>query len=160
MSAPHRPTPPLAMQAQCLRNLLLPESGARVVRGGSLLQFDFTATPYQGARDYRCRLEKPRRGSPSVYVLSPDLEQIAPCQRLPHVYRFTEGRTGVTELCLYYPKGREWQPSMWLAETLVPWTFEWLRYFELWLVGGQWLGGGEHPSAEPRRRYGVRRRHA
>jgi hypothetical protein len=38
---------------------------------------------------------------------------------------------------------------MLLAYTVVPWTSEWLVFYELWLITGEWLGGGTHPA--PRR---------
>jgi hypothetical protein len=37
-----------------------------------------------------------------------------------------------------------------LNETYLPWTSEWLDYFEEWLVTDVWAGGGAHP--EPRRK--------
>lgn len=36
---------------------------------------------------------------------------------------------------------------MLIANTIVPWTSEWLFYYEIWLATGQWHGGG-HSSAE------------
>lgn len=33
-----------------------------------------------------------------------------------------------------------------LADTIIPWTVEWLYFYELWLATGEWLGGGEHPD--------------
>jgi hypothetical protein len=70
---------------------------------------------------------------------------------LPHIYN--HGRRG-TQLCLYLPMSGEWSAEMWLAETFVPWTVEWLKFFELWLVDGEWRGGGEHPgySEAPRQK--------
>ena len=33
-----------------------------------------------------------------------------------------------------------------IADTIIPWTSEWLFFYELWLAtGGEWLGEGEHP---------------
>ena len=34
---------------------------------------------------------------------------------------------------------------MLLADTIVPWAAEWLMHYELWLVTGEWTGGGDHP---------------
>jgi hypothetical protein len=31
-----------------------------------------------------------------------------------------------------------------LAMTVIPWISEWLYFYELWLVTGEWLGGGTH----------------
>lgn len=33
-----------------------------------------------------------------------------------------------------------------IANTIIPWTIEWLYYYELWLATGEWLGGGDHPE--------------
>ncbi|MEZ5659385.1 MAG: hypothetical protein R3E83_12920 [Burkholderiaceae bacterium] len=33
-----------------------------------------------------------------------------------------------------------------IADTIVPWTYEWLFYFEEWLVSDEWKGGGRHPE--------------
>jgi hypothetical protein len=50
-------------------------------------------------------------------------------------------------LCLYYGS-REWNSSMLIANTLVPWTAEWLAHHEVWLAtGGDWHGGGVHDQA-------------
>ena len=35
-----------------------------------------------------------------------------------------------------------------IANTIIPWTVEWLYYYELWQATGEWLGGGEHPENE------------
>ena len=39
----------------------------------------------------------------------------------------------------------EWNPTMLLSRTIVPWASEWLLFYELWVITGVWLGGGiEH----------------
>lgn len=35
---------------------------------------------------------------------------------------------------------------MYVCDTIVPWTAEWLLNYELWLATGEWVGGGEHPQ--------------
>jgi hypothetical protein len=35
-----------------------------------------------------------------------------------------------------------------IADTIVPWTAEWLVHYEIWLMTGEWYGGGDCP---PRR---------
>lgn len=37
---------------------------------------------------------------------------------------------------------------MLLADTILPWTSEWLLHYELWLVMGRWAGSG-HDHAMP-----------
>jgi hypothetical protein len=57
-------------------------------------------------------------------------------------------------LCLFLPCSGEWDSTKYLAETVLPWTCEWLFHYEVWLAtGGMWCGGGSHPSkAKPARR--------
>lgn len=43
-------------------------------------------------------------------------------------------------LCLFDPDTREWDGTMWIADSTVPWTSEWLHYYELWHVDGLWRG--------------------
>lgn len=156
MAGPQVGARPLAAQLLRLSALDLPGARGAVVDRGAKLRFDFSVRPFVGAREYGCRLELERaaRGA-SAYVLKPDLQPLASGRRPPHIYDCSAGRT---KLCLYTPDDGDWHPSMWLSETMVPWAIEWLRYFELWLIDGEWYGGGEHPKVEPRRRYGVRDR--
>jgi hypothetical protein len=120
------------------------------------LQFDFTVQPTVLSRLYRCRLTLSRDGfDPKAYILNPDLQELASGKLPPHIYDHVEGRT---QLCLYNPGSGEWTPQSWLAETMLPWTISWLRFYEIWLETGKWEGGGDHPSSEkrpPRRRYGM-----
>ena len=47
------------------------------------------------------------------------------------------------ELYLYY--GDEFNLSMYISDTIVPWAVEWLFYYEVWLRTGKWQGEGIHP---------------
>jgi hypothetical protein len=60
-------------------------------------------------------------------------------ESLPHVYR--DGT-----LCLHL--SGEWNENIYLVDSIVPWTAEWLANYEIWLATGDWHGGGERP---PRR---------
>lgn len=36
---------------------------------------------------------------------------------------------------------------MLLVDTILPWTSQWLLYYELWLITGHWMGSGhDHPA--------------
>lgn len=35
---------------------------------------------------------------------------------------------------------------MLLVETIVPWTSEWLYFYEIWLVTGEWYAGVIYPG--------------
>jgi hypothetical protein len=45
-------------------------------------------------------------------------------------------------LCLFDPEGREWTPADLIAETTIYWAAEWLAYYELWHMTGEWLAPG------------------
>ncbi len=85
--------------------------------------------PTMKSPDYQVRIEYRMRYSPQVYVLSPE---IAP--NAPHIYHSDNC------LCLYYPKDSSWSSEMLIAKTIVPWTSEWLRFYEIWFVTGKWFG--------------------
>jgi hypothetical protein len=74
---------------------------------------------------------------PSVRVLDPVLRLRPGVGALPHVYN--EG-----DLCLSAPG--EWNLSMAIGHTIVPWASEWLLHYEIWHATGEWAGGGRHPS--------------
>ncbi|WP_234943159.1 hypothetical protein [Priestia megaterium] len=75
---------------------------------------------------------------PKVWVISPKLTG-RNNESIPHMY-------SKTRLCLYYPKAQEWDKSMWISKTIIPWTCLWLKYYELWRITGEWYGGGIHPT--------------
>ena len=44
----------------------------------------------------------------------------------------------VTTHKLYYPKYKEWNKQMYIANSFVPWVCTWLSTYEYWLVTGNW----------------------
>ena len=87
---------------------------------------------------YEVKLQYTSEEGAKVFVLDPDPLTLAPGKtKLPHVYS-----TQRQELCLYYPKWREWHPGKLYVHTLVPWASEWLFHYEIWVGTGQWYGGG------------------
>ena len=73
-------------------------------------------------------------------MIQPRLALHPDAHALPHVYPGDQ-------LCLYYPG--EWRHDMLLVATVLPWTAEWLIHYKVWLVTGQWTGGG-HAACEVR----------
>jgi len=120
--------------------------GTGILRRGRLV-WDFDARPTPLSRCYRLRIVFRQDGAPQVFVIEPDLTELAEGRKLPHVY---EQRP--TRLCLYLPGAKEWNRSMKISETIVPWAILWLFYFEEWLASDEWKGGGVHPEV-PRDRY-------
>lgn len=145
---PTTPTPTLAQRAWELR--ALPLDGARLVFfSGRALHYQFRLAPSEFGRIYTCELRlTPGAQPPEMFVLDPDLKTLADEEALPHIY---PSKGAGTKLCLWWPKQREWLPQMKLSETYIPWTSEWLWYFEDWLASGAWSGGGEHPRMRVKR---------
>ena len=67
---------------------------------------------------------------------------------LPHIYWNSRAPLWPA-LCLWDPVETDWDPEMTIAATIIPWTSEWLLFFEYWQISGEFLGPGRHP---PRRR--------
>jgi hypothetical protein len=65
---------------------------------------------------------------PNVWVVHPVLHPNTP-------HRYPD-----RSLCLYYPGDRSWHPDAGIALTIVPWTAEWLFFYEYWVQTGRWLG--------------------
>lgn len=98
------------------------------------------ATPTPWSDTYELLLYMDRLFVPRLHVLTPRLyNRLDPKQSLEHVYEHNQ-------LCLYHPG--QYDSSMHLADSVMPWAIEWLLHFETWSVTGEWYGGGKHP--EPR----------
>ena len=86
-------------------------------------------TPSIDCATYRIAISYEQDGIPRVKIKEP---QITPSSRI-HMY---DNGT----LCLYQPKETPWQSSDNLHEKIIPWTAEWLVFYELYLMCGKWLG--------------------
>lgn len=128
-------------QWMLLRASLICRGHGLVRRGLLTWEFDIRPTPL--GRTYTVLIKYRKRGMPEAYVLAPDLNLLAEGRRLPHVYSCKPVR-----LCLHYPKHKEWSPEHSIADTIVPWAYLWLTYFEDWLLSNEWKGGGKHPGEE------------
>lgn len=81
--------------------------------------------------------------APDVDVLAPALVSRSRDELIPHRYKSGS-------LCLYYPKNREWRVDSRLDLTIIPWTILWLFFYERWIEGDPWAGGGtEHLLGKP-----------
>lgn len=90
-------------------------------------------SPTPLSRDYMVRITYSLGEYPRTVVLSPPL-LADENGLLPHFYR--EG-----SLCLH--EVNEWDGSMLIVDTIVPWTAEWLAHYELWKRSGRWYGDGD-----------------
>lgn len=81
--------------------------------------------------------------TPEVYLYNQSI-MTKKNEYIPHCYRryYNNENDEYVKLCLYYPKNQEWSRDMLLSETIIPWTIDWLYFYEIWRITGKWLGGG------------------
>ena len=104
--------------------------------------WEFDVKPSDFSKVYRVLLIWDiNKVAPSVYILNTELYKVAKERNIPHLYSQEQIR-----LCLYYPTYNEFSRSMSLCETIIPWIYWWLSYYEEWLYSGEWKGGGIHPE--------------
>lgn len=82
---------------------------------------------------YLVRIEYRPPSHPKVYLISPELVRSRDGQDFNHVYK--DG-----QLCLYDTRESEWTHEMGLARSIVPWTIQWLYFYDVWLKTGIWCG--------------------
>lgn len=112
--------------------------GSRIVSLGQknmIWQGKLKPTPF--SQSYLIQVKYALKNRPNVFVLEPELTE----ENIPH--RFADD-----SLCLFRYKYRDWDYTMRIADTIIPWTSLWLYYYEQWLVNGEWLGGGDHPNGK------------
>lgn len=127
--------------------------GQATLKAG-VLRWTGELQPSEVSRLYLVHLRYAAPHPPSVFVRRPRLA-IDADGNLPHIY--PDG-----SLCLHEPG--QWSRGDPIAETILPWTCEWLLHYEFWLGTGEWCGsGGNHTgpitgSTEPRRHRTRRRK--
>jgi len=106
-----------------------------------LLTWTHSLTPSPLGDNYYIKLVYQITDKPKIFVTKPKPLALAIDEtKLPHCYD-----QKLQYLCLYYPDGTEWNKSMLIATTIIPWAYEWLYHYEIWLGTGEWTGGGVHP---------------
>lgn len=116
--------------------------GSRYFVFGKHLVWNGRVRPQASSRPYTLQIDHTFErglGLPKVRVVAPRLKLAVGMKKLPHVY--SPGDI----LCLFQPAYKEWTEQEMMSETILPWAVEWLCFYEMWLVTGEWLGGGEHP---------------
>jgi len=86
-------------------------------------------TPEERCDSYHIKIKYTQHGVPRVYITNPVIEPMSAY----HMY-------GDGSLCLYDHREAPWSAKMMLHETIIPWTAEWIVFYELWKLTGQWLG--------------------
>lgn len=129
---------PLIMQAMSIKNMF-PDSRVTTYHDYKLI-WRHTITPSPLGDFYNVRIIYHVTNAPKIFIVDPMPLSLAKGKtKLPHCYD-----QKLQRLCLYYPNGVEWNKTMLLSNTVIPWTFEWLYHYEIWLCTGEWTGGGIH----------------
>ncbi|WP_160680726.1 hypothetical protein [Clostridium sp. C8-1-8] len=78
---------------------------------------------------YTVKIIYRHKKAPKVFIVKPEILKSS-----PHCY--PDG-----SLCLYYPLDKDYNSKFSIiADTIIPWTSEWLYYYEKWLDSGVWWG--------------------
>lgn len=88
------------------------------------------------SNEYHIKLVYKIGYQPKIYVIKSTLDKGSK-EKLPHVYS-----TEMQHLCLHFPPENKWTSSKNIADTIIPWAGEWLYHYEIWLLTGNWNGGG------------------
>lgn len=133
----------LTLSQQLLFLKANPAVGGEGTVRANKLTWQVPIQPSALARCYLATITYRLGQTPNVQLDGPDLELLADGRPLPHVYR------DPLRLCLYLPGTREWEARKRIDQTVIPWTYLWLYYFEDWLWSDDWKGEGRHPGDEP-----------
>lgn len=128
---------PLIVQAKKMQ-LYFPDSKYSV-RKNILVWKSYLQPTYLSSK-YFIKVVYQHEKHPNVYVIEPKPLILAEGKsKLEHVYD-----TDRQHLCLYYKRAKEWNGTKFIADTIIPWTSEWLLHYEIWVATGRWHGGGIH----------------
>ncbi|MBN2819309.1 MAG: hypothetical protein JXP36_10090 [Bacteroidales bacterium] len=76
---------------------------------------------------YKIRIKYKKTLAPKVFVEDPIIVK-------------AKHRYGDYSLCLYHPNDFKWGDDKSIAFNLIPWTYMWLFYHEMWVKTGKWYG--------------------
>ena len=108
------------------------------------LFWSHTISPSPLGDNYKIKLVYHLNKPPAIYVVEPKQLTLAKGKsKLEHCYD-----QKMQHLCLFYPKKCEWHNTMLLTQTIIPWAYDWLYHYEIWLGTGEWTGGGVHLTSK------------
>lgn len=96
-----------------------------------------TCQPSENSIVYSYRIKYDAEKSPRIYVTSPEIEYH------DDIHMYPKDNC----LCLYHKTDLIWSNEYHLFDTIIPWTYEWFVFYEIYQITGKW----EHPF-EPHNR--------
>ena len=122
--------------------LMYPEAKVYIKNG--VLTWTGIVKPSPCSKEYTIKVEYRMGKYPVTWLMNEELD-FETYTQIPHKYN-VDLKEKTVQLCLFMPRKREWTKNCSIADTIVPWTIEWLYYYEIWQITGEWKGGGEHPT--------------
>ena len=113
-----------------------PESKIFIKNNCLIWYGEIKPTPFSHV--YKIKIICNRGKKPKIFLCGEHIEGIEK-NDFPHNYHKDKKKQEV-HLCLNMP--HEFNYSLRIVDTIIPWTQEWLFYYEIWLITGQWRGGG------------------
>lgn len=117
-----------------------PEGDCEIKKG--VLHWKGLLQPTSLSNRYHIKMEYRHNKSPKVILYGENIKKLKDAN-FPHHFHINYEKNEV-ELCLYYRY--EFSSRNLIADTIIPWTVEWLYFYEIWLATGEWQGGGKHPK--------------
>ncbi|MGD6856347.1 hypothetical protein ACQCVO_14820 [Bacillus infantis] len=109
----------------------------QLVREGKSIYWIGYLQPTQDSKRYTVKIEyHPYQAK--VFILEPEIFSFAP-------HRYSD-----KSLCLYHPNDNSFNGETLIADTLIPWTSEWLYFYEAWIKDGVWWGKEAPHSPTPK----------
>ncbi len=117
-----------------------PKAKCQIIQDTLFWTGDIRPSPL--SRTYNVLISYNQKKAPEVWVIGDELQKLdAP--DFPHHYELN-AKNKMVMICLH--RAWEFNDGRLLADTIIPWTIEWLYFYEIWLATGEWCGGGEHPT--------------
>lgn len=117
-----------------------PEAKCHIKNG--ILYWQGAIRPTVLSNEYNIKLSYKMNYRPRVVLYGDNIKEIDNPE-FPHNFKINKERKEV-DLCLHYKK--EFGSDCLIADTIIPWTVEWLYHYEIWIATGVWNGGGIHPG--------------
>ena len=117
-----------------------PESKVHIKNG--VLHWSGYLRPTALSRTYHVVVDYKAKKRPVVRLLGDNIKGLDK-SNFPHKFNIDHVKKHV-DLCLHL--AHEFNSSMLIADTIIPWAVEWLYFYEIWLTTNVWCGGGKHPG--------------
>lgn len=127
--------------------LKYPESDVHIKKG--VLHWSGYLRPTPISREYHVLVSYKMKQRPVVTLLG---DNILGLERNDFPHHFSKDpNQKCANLCLHL--AHEFDSTILIADTIIPWAIEWLYYYEIWLTTGTWCGGGKHPELKGKRTF-------